>query len=196
MAEKQPTTPGKQQRETGTQRPPGSGATFWWMVFLALLIWNAALFWPSPKPEALIPYSSFLEQVRAGNVSEVLISGPQISGTFAKPVLWPESTATGAASQPEKAETATSPGSENASGTKAGKNRILASLVQFRKNMPTLPRYFPNPWGTRPCCRSLSLIMSPSMQKCPPNRGFSPCSWTGDRCSCSFFTSYGWAARP
>ena len=54
------------------------------MVFLALLIWNAALFWPSPKPEALIPYSSFLEQVRAGNVSEVLISGPQISGTFAQ----------------------------------------------------------------------------------------------------------------
>ena len=122
MAEKQPTTPGKQKRETGTQRPPGSGATFWWMVFLALLIWNAALFWPSPKPEALIPYSSFLEQVRAGNVSEVLISGPQISGTFAKPVLWPESTSTGAASQPKKAETATSPGSESASGTKAGKN--------------------------------------------------------------------------
>jgi cell division protease FtsH len=92
------------------------------MALLALLIWNAVLFWPPPKPEALIPYSSFLEQVRAGNVSEVLIAGPQISGTFVKPILWPESSATGAPSQPGKAETATSPGSENLSGTQAGKS--------------------------------------------------------------------------
>jgi cell division protease FtsH len=122
MADKQPTTPGKQKGESGTQRPPVLGSTFWWIALLALLIWNAALFWPPPKPEALIPYSSFLEQVRAGNVSEVLIAGPQISGTFVKPLLWPESTSTGAASQPKKDETATGPSSDDPSGTQAGKN--------------------------------------------------------------------------
>src|SRR5208283_331521 len=121
MTDKQPTTPGKQQRESGNRRPPGMGSTFWWVVFLALLIWNAALFLQSPKTEALIPYSGFLEQVRAGNVSEVLIAGPQISGTFVKPILWPESSATGAPSQRGKAETATSPGSGNSSGAQAGK---------------------------------------------------------------------------
>ena len=47
MTDKQPTTPGKQQGESGNQRPPGLGATFWWLVFLALLIWNASLFWQS-----------------------------------------------------------------------------------------------------------------------------------------------------
>ena len=122
MTDKQPTTPRKQQGESGKQRPPGLGTTFWWLLFLVLLIWNASLFWQSSKPEALIPYSGFLEQVRAGNVSEVLIAGPQISGTFVNPILWTEPSATSAPSQPGKAETAASPGSESASGTKAGKN--------------------------------------------------------------------------
>jgi cell division protease FtsH len=122
MTDKQPTTPEKKQRESGDQRPPVLESMFWWVVLLALLVWNAAIFLQSSKPEVLIPYSAFLEQVRAGNVSEVLIAGPQISGTFARPILWPESSATGAPSQPEKAETARSPGSENLSGTQAGKN--------------------------------------------------------------------------
>ncbi len=122
MTDKQPMTPGKQQIESGKQPPPGLGGIFWWVVLLALLIWNAQFLWSPSKPEVLIPYSAFIEQIRAGNVSEVLIAGPQITGTFAKPILWPESAAAGAPSQPGKAETATSPGSENLSGTQAGKN--------------------------------------------------------------------------
>ncbi len=118
MTGKQPKTSGKQQKKTGNQRPPALGPTFWWVVLLLLLLWNAVLLWPPSKPEAQIPYSTFLEQVRAGNVSEVLIAGPQISGAFAKPVLWPEPPAAGAPSQPGKAETAASPGS----GTQAAKN--------------------------------------------------------------------------
>jgi cell division protease FtsH len=122
MIDKQPTTPGKQQKESGNQRPPWLGSSFWWVVLLALFVWNAALFLQPSKPEATIPYSTFLEQVRAGNVSEVLIVGPQISGTFAKPILWPESSATGAPSRPGKAETPANTGSENLSGVQEGKN--------------------------------------------------------------------------
>ncbi len=122
MTGKQPTTPGKQQRESGNQRPPWSGSMFWWIVLPALLIWNAVLFLQPSKPEANIPYSTFLEQVRTGNVSEVLITGPQITGDFAKPILWPKSSAAGAPSQPGKAEVATSPGARDLSETQAGKN--------------------------------------------------------------------------
>ena len=95
---------------------------FWWVVLLALFIWNAALFLQPSKPEALIPYSTFLEQVSGGNVSEVLIVGPQISGTFTKLILWPESLAAGAPSRPGQAQTPANPGSENLFGTQAGKN--------------------------------------------------------------------------
>lgn len=122
MAGKQPTTPGKQQRESGNQQPPGLGPRFWWVVLLALFIWNAVLFLQPSKPEALIPYSTFLEQVSAGNVSEVLIVGPQISGMLVKPILWPESSATGAPARVGNAETPANPGSENLSGTREGKN--------------------------------------------------------------------------
>jgi cell division protease FtsH len=118
MTGKQPKTSGKEQKKTGNQRPPALGSTFWWVVLLVLLVWNAVLLWSPSKPEALIPYSTFLEQVRAGNVSGVLITGPQITGAFAEPILWPQSSATGPPSQPGKAETATSPGP----GTQAGKN--------------------------------------------------------------------------
>ncbi len=122
MADKQPATPGKKRGESGNQRPPWLGATFWWLVLLALLIWNATLFLPPSKPEANIPYSTLVEQVSAGNVSEVFIIGPQINGTFVKPILWPESRAAGAPSPPGKAETATSPRSENLPETQADKN--------------------------------------------------------------------------
>jgi len=48
------------------------------------------LFWPHSHTEADIPYSIFLAQVRAGNVSDVHIAGAAITGSFATPLLWPE----------------------------------------------------------------------------------------------------------
>ncbi len=80
------------------------------------------LFLQPSKPEAHIPYSTFLEQVRTGNVSEVLIVGPQISGTFAQTGPLAGVPGTGAPSRSGKAETPASPGSENLSGTREGKN--------------------------------------------------------------------------
>ncbi len=60
----------------------------WWVTLLALMVWNVVLFWPSSQPSASIPYSTFVEQVRAGNVTSVQISGDAITGKFAVAFAW------------------------------------------------------------------------------------------------------------
>jgi cell division protease FtsH len=62
----------------------------WWVVLLALMAWNLRSLMPASQPEARIPYSVFLDQVRAGNVARVQIAGSEISGAFVKPVLLPQ----------------------------------------------------------------------------------------------------------
>ena len=49
------------------------------------------LFMPHPGAPQTIPYSSFLGQVRAGNVAAVHVAGDQISGAFVKPYAEPVS---------------------------------------------------------------------------------------------------------
>ena len=61
----------------------------WWVVLGGLFIWNLIAFLPKNQPAATIPYTTFINQVTAGNVSKVTISGAKIDGTFIKPVLWP-----------------------------------------------------------------------------------------------------------
>lgn len=79
--------PQDSQRET--PRAPGA-LWFWWLVLLALLVWNAVTFLPTPRPEISIPYTTLLAQVRAGNVAKVRIARDQIRGSFAKPLQWPQ----------------------------------------------------------------------------------------------------------
>ena len=80
----------------------------WWVILAALMVWNVLLFLPASQPETKIPYSTFLAQVRADNVTKVHISGAVISGTFAKPFLWPQPTeATTAVASPQPSASAT-----------------------------------------------------------------------------------------
>src|SRR6516162_6438969 len=65
----------------------------WWLVFAALLTWNLFAWWPSHSEAVNLPYSAFLAQVRCGNVAKVHIVGDEISGAFAKPLLWPPKSA-------------------------------------------------------------------------------------------------------
>ncbi len=66
---------------------------FWWLIAIGLLIWNVFAFLPKSKPTSVtIPYSTFLSQIKSGNVVSVEISGSEISGQFSKPVLWPPAT--------------------------------------------------------------------------------------------------------
>lgn len=62
----------------------------WWLLFLFLLAWNVWTFWPRSQPKASLPYSTFLDQVKAGNVTSVQISGSEITGQFLNQVTWPE----------------------------------------------------------------------------------------------------------
>jgi cell division protease FtsH len=64
----------------------------WWLVLIGLMAWNVWMFWPAGQPQAKPSYSSFLEQVRAGNVASVQISGSQITGQFVKPIAWTPAT--------------------------------------------------------------------------------------------------------
>jgi cell division protease FtsH len=71
--------------------PQAPGALWiWWLILLGLLVWNAVSFYPTPRPEVGIPYTTFLAQVRADNVAQVRIVGAQISGAFVKPFQWPQ----------------------------------------------------------------------------------------------------------
>ncbi|MEJ2559777.1 MAG: ATP-dependent metallopeptidase FtsH/Yme1/Tma family protein, partial [Anaerolineae bacterium] len=81
----------QQQKPPETPLRPNR-SWIWWLILLALLVWNIFLFLPTSRPEVSIPYSTFLGQIRANNVTTVHISGDEITGTFAKPFLWPQTT--------------------------------------------------------------------------------------------------------
>jgi hypothetical protein len=49
---------------------------------LLLMAWNLWSFFPKPTSDVALPYSVFIAQVTAGNVSQVRIVGEQISGAF------------------------------------------------------------------------------------------------------------------
>jgi cell division protease FtsH len=64
----------------------------WWLILIGLMVWNVLSLLPSSQPQVTISYSALLAQVRAGNVTQVQISGSQITGKFAKPTVWPQPT--------------------------------------------------------------------------------------------------------
>ena len=67
----------------------------WWMWLLVLGSLAACvflIFQPGPASSVSIPYSTFIDQVRAGNVKSVQIDGSVITGVFNTPILWPTST--------------------------------------------------------------------------------------------------------
>ena len=82
------------QQQKGLPPQPGRPPSLWrelllWVLIpLILIIWNIIALWPKPHPEATIPYSAFLAQVRASNVAKVHIVGDKITGSFVKPILW------------------------------------------------------------------------------------------------------------
>ncbi len=84
--------------ENQSDTPKKSNFTWiWWVLLGGLFIWNLIAFLPKSQPAVTLPYTTFISQVQAGNVSKVTISGARITGTFIKPVTWPPagSSATG-----------------------------------------------------------------------------------------------------
>jgi cell division protease FtsH len=82
-----------------------------WLILLGLLAWNLITFLPRARPEVELPYTAFIAQVKAGNVVDVEIRGPKITGTLRAPLLWPpaKTTPTPAPSTTPSAAPAASP---------------------------------------------------------------------------------------
>src|SRR5687767_9862804 len=78
------------QRARRDERRPALG----WPWLLLLLIFLAAnwlvlpLFFPEKPNRITVPYTTFREQVQAGNVAEITSQGDAIQGTFKQPVTY------------------------------------------------------------------------------------------------------------
>lgn len=72
---------------------------YWWLLFIGLLVWNIWAIFPRSQAVTDIPYSTLLTQVKASNVSQVTISGSDITGSLLQSITLPAATpATGTAS--------------------------------------------------------------------------------------------------
>jgi len=86
------------------QKPKFRISILWWLVLAGLLIWNLLTYINRGAQVIVsIPYSTFVEQVKAGNISSVKIQGNQITGNFVTALTWPRptpgATSTGNATQ-------------------------------------------------------------------------------------------------
>jgi cell division protease FtsH len=83
----------------------------WWLIALALLVWNVLIYLPKGNNTSVnLPYSELLTLVSSGNVASVQISGSTITGQFVSPV--PDSLLTPTpvpGSTPEALSTAATP---------------------------------------------------------------------------------------
>ena len=88
----QPKPPFKKPSPDGSSepsRPTLPWRRVWWLILLSLLAWNAWTLLQPSEPQVELPYSEFIAQVNADNISEVTIAGGDIDGTFGTAVIWP-----------------------------------------------------------------------------------------------------------
>jgi cell division protease FtsH len=76
-------------RKTDPGKRPRASVGWLWLILAGLLLWNLMSFMNRLQPAASIPYTTFVDQVAQGNVTEVQIRGAAITGSFAVPLRWP-----------------------------------------------------------------------------------------------------------
>src|SRR5262245_64168446 len=91
-----PRPPGPESPRHPTDHPPSERSRFggWrpWAILAVFVVLNALLapvLFPEPADRVVVPYTTFKEQVGAGNVIEITSRGDAIQGTFRSPVTWP-----------------------------------------------------------------------------------------------------------
>jgi len=92
------------QQKPKPELPQARSAVFWWIILIALMVWHVVNLRPKPGPEISIPYTIFLEQIRADNVAKVQILGDKIIGSFVKPLVWPQKKQATESSAPSKTQ--------------------------------------------------------------------------------------------
>ncbi len=132
------------QQTPGKKPPPPRSIQIWWLIMLALLMWNLLAFWPKTAPDVTLPYTAFLDQVRDGNVAEVHITEGQITGSFLNPVQWPKTAASSPDGKKEGSQ-ATKPGSQasgNAGGAEIPKVSISKTSTESSEKAPATYKDF------------------------------------------------------
>jgi cell division protease FtsH len=81
----------QQNQQPQTQNKP-TISKFWWIVLLMLMLWNLWLLFPKQNSVLDISYSTFITQINGGNVTQVKISGSNITGVFVNAILAPQPT--------------------------------------------------------------------------------------------------------
>src|SRR5689334_5947496 len=90
-----PRPPGPESaRRPGDNQPPRTGFGNWraWALLAVFVVANvllAPILFPETNDRVTIPYTTFKEQVQAGNVSEITSQGDAIQGTFKQAITWP-----------------------------------------------------------------------------------------------------------
>ncbi len=128
----------------------------WWLILLALMAWNIYAFLPHSAPEVSLPYSTFLEQVKSGNVASVKITGSAITGSFIN-AYTPPATDTGTAqATPASTQSSAAAGASSASQPVSytnfqttfpevvGDNTLMGLLNQHQVEVNVSPP--PSPW--------------------------------------------------
>jgi cell division protease FtsH len=103
----------------------------WWVLLLILMVWNIWLFRPKSQSEANVTYSAFVEQVRAGNVSRVTISGDEIKGKFVTAIPWPQSTPS-----PEPTTVSSSDGTPTTTPSTQPTSTAVPTYLDFQTTFP------------------------------------------------------------
>jgi cell division protease FtsH len=117
---------------------------FWWLIFAALLAWNLFAWWPSQSNTVIIPYSTFLTQVRTDNVAKVHIVGDEISGEFVKPLLWPEPKQTARPVTVAPSPGSASPAPSNQPGTNShGTDKAAGTVGETKGGAESTPTLYP-----------------------------------------------------
>ncbi len=145
MADNAPTAdsrPGPSERKPLPPRmlrpkaPPGAApgptrlSPLSWVIFFLLMAWNLWSFLPTPTSEVSLPYTAFVAQVTDGNVSSTRIVGDAMSGSFVRPIPWPEPTE---ATDRTKDETP-----KGGSGKQAAEPTKPATYSAFRTTFPSV----------------------------------------------------------
>ncbi len=106
----------------------------WWIILIALLVWNIVLFLPKGTPQVTLPYSNFLNQVNKGNVASVQISGSEITGKFVNPI--PAPTPTAVPTQATSGQPAAGQSASGQSGAASSSSSSPQTYAQFKTTFP------------------------------------------------------------
>ena len=84
--------PDEPRRAPGPERQSAMPPRRTWLWFALILLANfllVRLLFPGPEAPVEVPYTFFIEQVRAGNVESIYSQGDTVEGRFEEPVTYP-----------------------------------------------------------------------------------------------------------